>query len=219
MLRSHLTFSNVISLVALVFALGGTSAYAANTVLSADIVDGEVKTVDLGPAAVTNGKLADNSIGSGKIVNGAVTSDKVANDALTGADINESTLDLPAASGGIASNRIVTQAGTSGQSVIAVPGLGEVRSSGCSVKSAGTKFVNNTLAYVDVVSDLVMATAPTPPKHDLLGPNEETTAGLEGTQRAIYQVGLGQPGKVATVVVTAWPTGTNCRYQAMLLTK
>jgi hypothetical protein len=212
MLRSHLTFSNVISLVALVFALGGTSAYAANTVLSADIVDGEVKTVDLGPAAVTNGKLADNSIGSGKIVNGAVTSDKVAN-------INESTLDLPAASGGIASNRIVTQAGTSGQSVIAVPGLGEVRSSGCSVKSAGTKFVNNTLAYVDVVSDLVMATAPTPPKHDLLGPNEETTAGLEGTQRAIYQVGLGQPGKVATVVVTAWPTGTNCRYQAMLLTK
>jgi uncharacterized membrane protein YtjA (UPF0391 family) len=65
MLRSRLTFANVISVVALVFAFGGTSAYAANTIFSADIVDGEVKTADLAASAVTNGKLAESSVGSG----------------------------------------------------------------------------------------------------------------------------------------------------------
>jgi hypothetical protein len=46
---------NVIALLALFVALGGT-AYAANTVRSSDIVDGQVKTPDLANGAVTGAK-------------------------------------------------------------------------------------------------------------------------------------------------------------------
>ena len=51
--RSRLTFANVCSLLALLIALGTGSAYAANTVFSTDIVDGEVKTADIANNAVT----------------------------------------------------------------------------------------------------------------------------------------------------------------------
>ena len=47
-LRAHLTYANVISTLSLVLVLGGGVAYAANTVFSEDIVDGEVKSVDIG---------------------------------------------------------------------------------------------------------------------------------------------------------------------------
>jgi hypothetical protein len=203
----HLTFANVLSVIAVVFALGGTSAYAANSVFSADIVDGEVKTVDLGAAAVTNNKLADNAVGGGKVVN----------DSLTGADINESTLDLPAATGGITTNRIAVPHGPAGQTVIAVPGLGEVRVALCSVKSSTTSFVNTTSGWVNVVRDTTGAGAG--PSHWQLAPAQETGAAIEGTESSTYQVGLGFPGKVATVVVTAWTGADNCQFQAMAVTK
>ena len=68
--------------LALFVALSTGGAYAANTVFSTDIVDGEVKAADLAGSAVTNSKLGANSVGTGK----------VANDSLTGDDITESTL-------------------------------------------------------------------------------------------------------------------------------
>jgi hypothetical protein len=101
-LRPHLTFANVTSVIALFVALGGTSAYAANTVFSSDIVDGQVKAADLGSLAVTAGKLSSGAVTNGKLGDGAVTASKVGKNAvsgqnvqdnsLTGADINEGTL-------------------------------------------------------------------------------------------------------------------------------
>ena len=80
-MRSHLTFANVASGLALFIALGGT-AYAINTVSSSDIVDGQVRTDDLGAAAVTNVKLADNAVGKTKISGGAVENGKLADGAV-----------------------------------------------------------------------------------------------------------------------------------------
>ena len=51
-LRPRVTFANVCSFLALLIALGTGSAYAANTVFSTDIVDGEVKTADIANNAV-----------------------------------------------------------------------------------------------------------------------------------------------------------------------
>jgi hypothetical protein len=48
-----LTYANVVATLALALALTGGIAYAANTVFSADIVDGEVKAVDLNSRALT----------------------------------------------------------------------------------------------------------------------------------------------------------------------
>ncbi len=76
--------SMVVSLIALFISLTG-GAYAlqgTNTVDSGDIIDRQVKAADLGPAAVTTGKVAAN----------AVTAAKVPANALTGNDISESSL-------------------------------------------------------------------------------------------------------------------------------
>ena len=72
MLRQHIR-SNLIGYVALFFALGLGTAWASHLeVLSSDIVDGEVKSQDLGFNSVRSGKVLDND--------------------LTGNDIDESSL-------------------------------------------------------------------------------------------------------------------------------
>jgi hypothetical protein len=59
---------DVMAALSLFLVVAGGTAFAANTVFSSDIVDGEVKNPDLASGAVTNGKLAG----------GAVTSETVA---------------------------------------------------------------------------------------------------------------------------------------------
>ena len=62
----------IVACIALVVALG-PAVHAANTVFSTDIVDGEVKTVDLGNSAVTHAKLAPNSVQSVNVVDKSLT--------------------------------------------------------------------------------------------------------------------------------------------------
>lgn len=54
-------YANVTATMALVVALGG-SAYAANTIRSSDIKNGEVKRVDLANNAVTSGKVKNGTL-------------------------------------------------------------------------------------------------------------------------------------------------------------
>jgi hypothetical protein len=78
-LRCHLTY-------------GGTGAYAANTIRSADIVDGEVRTQDLAAGGVTNAKLANNAVTTGKVTDSTLTTHDVNNGTLSGADVSDNTL-------------------------------------------------------------------------------------------------------------------------------
>jgi hypothetical protein len=91
-IRPRLTYANVMSSIAVFAALGTGGAYAANTVFSTDIVDGEVKTPDLGSTAVTEAKLAGGAVANGKLKNDAVTSGKVLNETLLGADVSDNSL-------------------------------------------------------------------------------------------------------------------------------
>ena len=68
--------------LALFLVLASGTAYAANTVFSSDIVDGQVKTADLDGGAVTSEKVADESLRGRDILDNT----------LKGADIDESTL-------------------------------------------------------------------------------------------------------------------------------
>jgi len=47
-LRSHLKFANVVSLIALFVALGGSAVASHESIFSTDIVDGQVKSADIG---------------------------------------------------------------------------------------------------------------------------------------------------------------------------
>jgi hypothetical protein len=86
---------NVVAFLALFVALGGTSAYAANTVFSADIVDGEVKSVDIGNNEIGSGDVKDNSLNTFDVhsflgvdvVDGTLSGADVATESLTGSDI------------------------------------------------------------------------------------------------------------------------------------
>jgi hypothetical protein len=103
-------YADVAATLALVVALGGTTAYAAqqlhvpkhavgksqlkrDSVTSAKIKNGKVKAQDLHPGAVgpgqladggvTNAKLAGGSVGTAKLQDGSVTGAKVANRSIT----------------------------------------------------------------------------------------------------------------------------------------
>jgi hypothetical protein len=82
--RKHLTFANVVSLMALFIALGGTAfGLARNSVGSKQIRNKAVKKVDLHKNSVTFPKVANNAIGS----------NEVQQDSITGGDISEASLD------------------------------------------------------------------------------------------------------------------------------
>ena len=76
------TFANVCSLLALTIAVGTGGAYAANTVFSTDIVDGEVKNAD----------IAGNSITSNRIYPGSVTNTDIGADAVDGSKVFDASI-------------------------------------------------------------------------------------------------------------------------------
>ncbi len=61
-LSHRLTYANVVSTLALIVAVGGTSAYAANTIRSTDIVDGEVASVDIKNQDIASADVKDQSL-------------------------------------------------------------------------------------------------------------------------------------------------------------
>ena len=103
-------------LIALFLVLSGGSAWAldgSNTVFSDDIVDGEVKTPDLGAGAVVTGKIADGQVKSADVGPGevrlsdigasAVDTSKIADGQVKSADVLNNNLtadDLATASVG-----------------------------------------------------------------------------------------------------------------------
>jgi hypothetical protein len=80
--RLRLSYANVMSTLAVMIALGGTS-YAAfslpnNSVTSKKIKNGAVHATDLANGAVTGKKLAANAVGTSNLASNAVTSSKIA---------------------------------------------------------------------------------------------------------------------------------------------
>jgi hypothetical protein len=86
--HKRINYANVMSTVAFVMAIGGGTAYASHLVVrSDDIVNGQVKTVDLGSGAVTSPKIRDGQVSTLDLAPDAVTGAQVADGSLTGADV------------------------------------------------------------------------------------------------------------------------------------
>jgi hypothetical protein len=84
---------NVVAYLALVFAMSGT-AYAANTVGSADVIDNSLQSADLKDnAAVGSADLIDGAVRPPDLADNSVRSNKVLDDSLVARDILESSLD------------------------------------------------------------------------------------------------------------------------------
>ena len=85
----------IVSCVALFLALTGSAlavGIAKNSVRSAQIVNGAVRTVDLRDDAVNAAKVAPDSIGSEEIAENAVESPEVAPEALTSQDLGAASV-------------------------------------------------------------------------------------------------------------------------------
>jgi hypothetical protein len=87
------TFANVCSLLALTIAVGTGGAYAANTVFSTDIVDGEVKHADLAGNSVTSTNIYNGSVLNAEIGDNAVDGSKIFDASISAADLGFDAVD------------------------------------------------------------------------------------------------------------------------------
>ena len=88
---------DVFALLALLVAVGGTSAYAANTIRSGDIIDNEVTTTDvrddtLGFGGLFAQDLAAGSVRSSEVLDDSLASADIKNSSLTGGDLVDLTV-------------------------------------------------------------------------------------------------------------------------------
>jgi hypothetical protein len=83
---------DVMAAIACFGVLAGGTAYAANTIGSADVINNSLLSEDIKQGEVKAGDLGLDSVSSTRILNETVQGADVAANTLTGADINESTL-------------------------------------------------------------------------------------------------------------------------------
>src|SRR3954462_6201460 len=83
--KKRATFANICSFLCLTIVLGMGTAYAKNTVRSSDIVNGQVKTVDLANNGVTSAKIQDVVVGSAEVTDNSLVATDLAFDSV-GAD-------------------------------------------------------------------------------------------------------------------------------------
>jgi hypothetical protein len=106
-------------LIALFIALSGGVAWAShpggqNTINSADIINGEVKSADVGQAAVATDELKNDGVKTAKIANGEVRSADVLNNGLTADDLASGSVasaevkDATIANGDVAPNSLTS---------------------------------------------------------------------------------------------------------------
>ena len=192
--RRFFTFANVVASLALFVALGTGTAYAANTVFSTDIVDGQVKTPDIADNAVITTKIPVGAIGTGRILDGtianvdiaagAVKSNSVLDESLTSADLATNSVGATEISdGSIDSGELVDNSVLAGD-------LGQ--------DSVGnSELQDNAVASANVVNES-LTTA------DLAGAAVNGSISLSGIAngrclQVIFNISGAQPGDVAIV--------------------
>ena len=88
----HLTYANVVATLALLIAVGGGAAYAANTVFSSDIVNDEVRSADVRDDTLTGGGLAArdlraNSVSTSEVVDDNLRSEDILDGQIRAIDV------------------------------------------------------------------------------------------------------------------------------------
>lgn len=91
-IRRHLSFPNVISMIALFAALGGTSYAVANSVGSAEIRKNAVKASEIAKNAVRAAEIRRNAVGASEIRSNAVAGGDVADGTLGSGDLGDNSV-------------------------------------------------------------------------------------------------------------------------------
>lgn len=95
-IRARLTYSNVVSTLALFLVLCGGAAYAAKvgkkSVGSSQLKANAVTTAKIKANAITTRKIKRNAVANAKIKNGAVETEKIADGTVSRTDLNTATM-------------------------------------------------------------------------------------------------------------------------------
>lgn len=91
-IRKRLTYSNVMSSLAVFLVLGGASAYAAKKIGSNGLKSNSVTTAKIKKNAVTTAKIKKNAVTTAKIKNEAITTAKIKKGAVTGEKVDLASL-------------------------------------------------------------------------------------------------------------------------------
>ena len=146
-IRPRLTFANVCSFLALLIALSTGGAYAANTISSSDIVNGEVKTKDLGKDAVTGKKLRNNAVHGQDLATDAVVGTKILDGSITLADLADGSVNSAKVAGdSLTSSDLAT--GSVGAAEVADGSIANADLAGNAV--TGSKVANESLTTADI---------------------------------------------------------------------
>jgi len=146
-IRPRLTFANVCSFLALLIALSTGGAYAANSISSSDIVNGEVKTKDLAGDAVTGKKLHNNAVHGQDLAAGAVDSTKILDGSITLAELADGSVNSAKVAGDSLTASDLA-AGSVGTAEVADGSIANVDLAGTAV--TGAKVVNESLTTADI---------------------------------------------------------------------
>lgn len=96
-IRKRLTYSNVMSTIAVFLVLGGATAFAAaklgkNTVGSSQIKKNAVTTAKIKNGAVNSAKIGAGAVGASQLGAGAVTTDKLADGSVSGGKLADGSV-------------------------------------------------------------------------------------------------------------------------------
>ena len=167
-IRRALTFANVCSFLALTIALGTGGAYAANTVFSTDIVDGEVKNADIGGNQVTTTKIkagnvmntdiGPDAVDGSKILDAAIANADLASGAVNGASVlDESLTSSDLATDSVNATEIADNSIDGGEIVNESLGAGELAAGSVTASELASNAVtsgdvaNNSISTADLV--------------------------------------------------------------------
>lgn len=151
-MKPRLTYANVASTVALVFALGGTGAYAAGQLAARS-----VGVRQLRPGAVTADKLRKNAVTAPKIKALAVKEGKVANGAITRSKLDARAVGSEELAAGVVTNEKLAADSVTGDKIVEAT-LGQVPSAAKADLAVGAESANPVaFAAVDLEGAVIPA--------------------------------------------------------------
>jgi hypothetical protein len=188
----------LIACIALFATTAGTALAAAlpkNSVRSAQIVNGAVKTVDLGKDAVRSGKIADGTIGAADLGTDSVDSDEIAKDAVGSEEIAENA---------VTSAKVAPDSLTADDLAPNSVGSSEVADNSLTKADLGPSSVGNSELGAVVQRSNSTAIA--------AGANGSVSVGCLAGEQVLG--GGGQPGNFGVEMTSSRPNGNSWLYQA-----
>ncbi len=178
----------IIACLALLLALTGSAiaaGVAKNSVRSAQIVDGTVRTVDIRDNAINSPKIAPDAVGAEEIAENAVSSPEVAQDSLTAGDLGAAS---------VTSSEVADQSLTANDLGPNSVGGSEIAPDSVRATQLGTITQRNISATIKA------------------GANGSVSANCEPGEQIIS--GGGQPSVFGVEMTTTRPQGNGWLYQA-----